>query len=519
MGWEVHHKRKKDSPSGTALTLARIVTAKSARKTKVVTERLDRAPAPDELHFASVRGGDEPGTHTLAAGLFLRHDRAHPPGAKPRRVRPRRGPRGGVAGGAKGTFRSQRFHPGDPGGGTRRMKLEGVYTALVTPMTADGAAGREGAAAAGGLPDRGRRAAAWCPVGTTGESPTLDGDECKRVIQIVVEQARGRVPVIAGAGSNSTAEAIHYAKDAQGGRRRRHPPGGPVLQQADQPGIPRAFPRHRGRGGPSAGRVQHRRAARGRTSTTPRCWSWRSTGTSSAVKEASGDIGQIMDLIARKPAEFTVLSGDDNLVFPIMALGGTGVISVASNLLPAEMSRLVGAALKGDWNTAQEAALRAAAAVQGDLHRDEPHPHQGGPGHEGNDHGNLPAADVLPGSEEPGVPAGHAQGAEDPVRRRASRAKPGGQLHEHRPAEAARPVNPRSTPSCSSACRRRRRPSRCCGWSFCGRRTGARATADSAASSAPAGAPAAAASSPRWRKRRPAPGRSFPAGGLPCRSR
>jgi 4-hydroxy-tetrahydrodipicolinate reductase len=65
MGWEVHHKRKKDSPSGTALTLARIVTGRSERKKRVVTERLDRAPAPDELHFASVRGGEEPGTHTV----------------------------------------------------------------------------------------------------------------------------------------------------------------------------------------------------------------------------------------------------------------------------------------------------------------------------------------------------------------------------------------------------------------------------------------------------------------------
>ncbi len=65
MGWEVHHRRKKDSPSGTALTLARIITGKSARKKKVVTERLDRPPAADELHFASVRGGEEPGTHTV----------------------------------------------------------------------------------------------------------------------------------------------------------------------------------------------------------------------------------------------------------------------------------------------------------------------------------------------------------------------------------------------------------------------------------------------------------------------
>ena len=65
MAWEVHHGRKKDSPSGTALTLGRIVTSKSVRKTKVVTERLDRPPAPEEIHIASVRGGYEPGTHTL----------------------------------------------------------------------------------------------------------------------------------------------------------------------------------------------------------------------------------------------------------------------------------------------------------------------------------------------------------------------------------------------------------------------------------------------------------------------
>jgi len=65
LGWEIHHKRKKDSPSGTALSLAKIITAKNGRKKKIVTERLDRAPAPDELHFASVRGGEVPGVHTI----------------------------------------------------------------------------------------------------------------------------------------------------------------------------------------------------------------------------------------------------------------------------------------------------------------------------------------------------------------------------------------------------------------------------------------------------------------------
>ena len=73
-----------------------------------------------------------------------------------------------------------------------------------------------------------------------------------------------------------------------------------------------------------------------------------------AVKEASGDIGQIMDLIAKKPAAFTVLSGDDNLVFPIMALGGAGVISVASNIVPERMVKFVAAALKGQWDAARK---------------------------------------------------------------------------------------------------------------------------------------------------------------------
>jgi 4-hydroxy-tetrahydrodipicolinate reductase len=65
LGYEIHHKRKKDSPSGTALTIAKIITTQSARKKKLVTERLDRAPAADELHFASVRGGEVPGVHTV----------------------------------------------------------------------------------------------------------------------------------------------------------------------------------------------------------------------------------------------------------------------------------------------------------------------------------------------------------------------------------------------------------------------------------------------------------------------
>jgi 4-hydroxy-tetrahydrodipicolinate synthase len=232
------------------------------------------------------------------------------------------------------------------------MKLEGVYTALVTPMKADGALDEPAlrrlvdAQIEGGV-------SGLAPVGTTGESPTLDGDECRRVIQIVVEQARGRVPVIAGAGSNSTAEAIYYARDAQAAGAVATLQVAPyynkptsqgflahfraIAEGVDLPLIVYNIPGRTGKNIDNATMLelaQHRNIV--------------------GVKEASGDIGQIMDLIARKPADFTVLSGDDNLVFPIMALGGAGVISVVSNLLPREMSRFVGAALAGDWNAARK---------------------------------------------------------------------------------------------------------------------------------------------------------------------
>ena len=231
------------------------------------------------------------------------------------------------------------------------MKLEGVYTAIVTPMTADGALDEKALRRLVDFQLEGG-VSGLVPVGTTGESPTLDGEECKRVIQVVVEQARGRVPVVAGAGSNSTSEAIHYAKDAKDAGADatlqvmpyyNKPTNQGILGHfraiADAVDLPLVVYNIGGRTGKNIDNptmlelAQHRNIV--------------------AVKEASGDIGQIMDLIAKKPAGFTVLSGDDNLVFPIMALGGRGVISVASNIVPAQMSRFVAAALKGDWNEAR----------------------------------------------------------------------------------------------------------------------------------------------------------------------
>jgi 4-hydroxy-tetrahydrodipicolinate synthase len=232
------------------------------------------------------------------------------------------------------------------------MNLEGVYTAIVTPFTAEGKLDEKALRRIVDFQVEGG-VQGLVPVGTTGESPTLDGEECRRVIQVVVEQARGRVPVIAGAGSNCTSEAIEYTRDAKEVGAAASLQVAPYYNKptaqgfllhftaiADAVDLPLVVYNIAGRTGKNIDNptmlelAQHRNIV--------------------AVKEASGDINQMMDLIAKKPARFSVLSGDDNLVFPLMALGGRGVISVASNIVPDRMSAFVKAALKGEWDSARK---------------------------------------------------------------------------------------------------------------------------------------------------------------------
>jgi 4-hydroxy-tetrahydrodipicolinate synthase len=231
------------------------------------------------------------------------------------------------------------------------MKLEGVYTALVTPMTETGKLDEKALRRLVDFQVEGG-VQGLVPVGTTGESPTLDGDECKRVIQVVVEQARGRVQVIAGAGSNSTAEAVEYARDAKEVGAMATLQVGPYYNKPTSQGFLGHF--RAIADAVDLPLVVYNIAGRtGKNIDNPTMLELASHRNIVAVKEASGDIGQIMDLIAKKPADFTVLSGDDNLVFPIMALGGAGVISVASNIVPERMVKFVAAALKGQWDAAR----------------------------------------------------------------------------------------------------------------------------------------------------------------------
>jgi 4-hydroxy-tetrahydrodipicolinate synthase len=228
---------------------------------------------------------------------------------------------------------------------------DGVYTALITPFTENGSVDEE----------------AFCrlvesqindgvsglvPMGTTGESPTLSHEEHLRVIQLTVEQAKGRVPVIAGTGSNSTEEAVsltirakelganaslqvapYYNKPTQEGFYRH------FISIAESAGLPLIIYNIPGRSGKNIENDTMLRLSE--------------HGNIVGVKEASGDLSQVMDLIMRKPDDFSVLSGDDNLGYPIIALGGHGIISVASNLIPDRMAALVASALAGDMEKAR----------------------------------------------------------------------------------------------------------------------------------------------------------------------
>lgn len=231
------------------------------------------------------------------------------------------------------------------------MRFEGVYTAIVTPFAADGSVDWKALRRLvdfqvdGGV-------AGLVPVGTTGESPTLSGEECREVIRVTVEQARGRVPVIAGAGSNCTAEAVHYAKDAKEAGAQATLQVTPYYNKPTADGLIAHF--RAVADAVDLPLVVYNIAGRtGKNIENPVMLELAKHPRIRAVKEASGDLNQMMDLIAAKPADFAVLSGDDNLVYPLMALGGTGVISVASNVVPDRMVAMVAAALKGDFAAAR----------------------------------------------------------------------------------------------------------------------------------------------------------------------
>ena len=224
--------------------------------------------------------------------------------------------------------------------------LWGCGTALVTPFNANGAVD-EGALRA--LVD-------WqlaegihflVPCGSTGEAATMTVDEQRRVVEVVVKQVAGRVPVVAGAGSNDTQKAIALSKTMHDAGATHLLHTSPMYNKPPQRGI-----------------VAHYRAIAattplpivvynvpGRTGSNVEAKTTLELATTPnivAVKEASGNLSQIADILAQRPGSFAVLSGDDELTLPIMALGGDGIISVISNVTPRPLVQLCEKMRAGD---------------------------------------------------------------------------------------------------------------------------------------------------------------------------
>jgi 4-hydroxy-tetrahydrodipicolinate synthase len=211
------------------------------------------------------------------------------------------------------------------------------------------------------------------PCGTTGETPTLSSGERRRVVELVVEEANGRVPVLAGAGGYDTAEVVHQAREmyacgADGllsvtPYYNKPTPDGLVAHYhaiADATPLPIVVYNVPGRTGCN---IEPRTLAR--LAAIPNII---------GVKEASGNVLQVSEACRLVPDGFIVLSGDDALTLPIMAVGGHGVISVASNQIPGEMARLVELIEEGHLADARRLNARLLPLMQGNFIESNPIP-------------------------------------------------------------------------------------------------------------------------------------------------
>jgi 4-hydroxy-tetrahydrodipicolinate synthase len=233
-----------------------------------------------------------------------------------------------------------------------RTPFTGCGTALVTPFDSSGAVDE---AAVRRLAHRQIDAGIHflVPCGTTGETPTLSAAERRRVVELVVEEAAGKVPVLAGAGGYDTAGVVEAAKGMQAAGANALLSVTPYYNKPTPEGLFRHY---------SAIAeatplpiVVYNVPGRTGCNVTPKTLERLATIPSvAAVKEASGSINQISEVCRTVPEGFIVLSGDDAMTVPAMAVGAQGLISVASNEVPGEMAQLVEAAEKGDYGDARE---------------------------------------------------------------------------------------------------------------------------------------------------------------------
>src|SRR5436305_3177786 len=253
------------------------------------------------------------------------------------------------------------------------MNLQGCGTALITPFKQDQSIDEKAL----------RSLVEWqiasgihflVPCGTTGETPTLTKDEWLRVIDITIDVNGGRVPIVAGATSNCTAEAVekacelnsrkgvdailtaspYYNKPTQEGQYQHFKA---IAEAVDKPIVLYSVV------GRTAANIEP--ATLGKLAKIPNIV---------AVKEASGNISQIAEVFNYVPESFLVFSGDDAITLPVVSLGGVGIISVASNEIPKEMSELTNAALNGNWEKARSIHRKYLPLMQANFIESNPMP-------------------------------------------------------------------------------------------------------------------------------------------------
>lgn len=195
------------------------------------------------------------------------------------------------------------------------------------------------------------------PCGTTGESPTLTHEEHLRVVQITVEEARGRVPVLAGAGGNNTQKISEMIRELEGLGVSGILSVAPYYNKPTQEGLYQHYKKLAS--GTSLPLVVYNVPGRTSVNVEPATLvRLAEIPNIVAVKESSGNISQISSILARVPESFTVLSGDDAVALPAIALGARGVISVVANEIPFEFGELARAAVRGDFAKARELQRR-----------------------------------------------------------------------------------------------------------------------------------------------------------------
>ncbi|MDD5006018.1 MAG: 4-hydroxy-tetrahydrodipicolinate synthase [Candidatus Omnitrophica bacterium] len=192
------------------------------------------------------------------------------------------------------------------------------------------------------------------PCGTTGESPTLDYDEHDRVIEICIEAANGKIPIIAGTGSNSTAEAITMTKHAAQAGADASLQVSPYYNKPTQRGLYEHF--RTIAEAVDIPIILYNIASRTGVNILPDTIAKLAKDCKNivGVKESSGDLEQMARIKALCPSDFQLISGDDGLTLPVMAIGGIGIISVVANIIPKDVATMVDEFLKGNIKKAQE---------------------------------------------------------------------------------------------------------------------------------------------------------------------